>query len=90
MNDAQLAQHIVREIEHSIDVVHIRELAHTLAQLVPGYEDITKKLTVITYKRDKRFELFDGEHVISFGGLDALNLAIKQQAPCVIAETISR
>lgn len=89
MDDATTAQQIVREIEHSIDVVRIRKLVHDLAQMVPGYQDPTQDITVVTYKQDKRFELVVDDEVISFGELDALDLAIVQAHPCRVVRVIS-
>ena len=83
-NDVTAAQNIVREIEHTIDVVRIRKLVHQLAQLVPDYVDPTLDITVVTYKRDKRFELVCNGEIISFGELDVLDLAIMQAQPCKI------
>lgn len=84
------AENAVRRAEHSIDVVYLREIVRELAGLVPGYKDITQDITVVVYKTEKRFELISNDTVISFGELDALELAIVQAQPCTVVERIER
>jgi hypothetical protein len=90
MNNAVTAQNIVREIEHTIDVVRIRKLVHELAQMVPDYVDPTRNVTVIKYPKEKRFEILNEGEIISFGGLDVLDIALVQVAPCTVKETLVR